>query len=77
MRELSLAAKLHDIGKVGVPDAILNKPAALTHAENLVVRQHPDHRRTHPALDRSQSLESWRPSAVITSASTATAIPTA
>ena len=41
MRELSLAAKLHDIGKVGVPEAILNKPAALTHAENLVVRQHP------------------------------------
>jgi putative two-component system response regulator len=41
MRELSLAAKLHDIGKVGVPEAILNKPGPLTLAESLVVREHP------------------------------------
>jgi response regulator RpfG family c-di-GMP phosphodiesterase len=40
-RELSLAAKLHDIGKVGVPEAILNKPEPLTLAETMVVRQHP------------------------------------
>ncbi len=38
---LSLAAKLHDIGKVGVPEAILNKPAALTKEEEHAVRQHP------------------------------------
>src|SRR5260370_29348688 len=30
---LSLAAKLHDIGKVGVPEAVLNKPGPLTDAE--------------------------------------------
>jgi len=41
MRELSLAAKLHDIGKVGVPEAILNKPGPLTLAEGLVVSEHP------------------------------------
>src|SRR5207247_4454171 len=29
-RQLSLAAKLHDIGKVAVPEAILNKPGPLT-----------------------------------------------
>ncbi len=40
-RQLSLAAKLHDIGKVGVPEAILNKPGPLTLAEGLVVREHP------------------------------------
>src|SRR5947207_392200 len=40
-RELSLAAKLHDIGKVGVPEAILNKPGPLTLAESMVVREHP------------------------------------
>jgi putative nucleotidyltransferase with HDIG domain len=40
-RRLSLAAKLHDIGKVGVPEAILNKPARLTVAEEAVVREHP------------------------------------
>ena len=40
-RRLSLAAKLHDIGKVGVPEAILNKAASLTMAETLIVREHP------------------------------------
>jgi putative two-component system response regulator len=38
---LSLSAKLHDIGKVGVPEAILNKPGSLTHDEQQVVREHP------------------------------------
>jgi putative two-component system response regulator len=41
MRELSLAAKLHDIGKVGVPEAVLNKPAPLTPDEMDAVRKHP------------------------------------
>ncbi len=40
-RRLSLAAKLHDIGKTGVPEAILNKPGSLTLAEENVVREHP------------------------------------
>jgi response regulator RpfG family c-di-GMP phosphodiesterase len=38
---LSLAAKLHDIGKVGVPEAILNKPASLTPEEFRQVQAHP------------------------------------
>ncbi len=38
---LSLAAKLHDIGKVGVPEAVLNKPAALTDDEYRLIREHP------------------------------------
>jgi response regulator RpfG family c-di-GMP phosphodiesterase len=40
-RLLHLAAQLHDIGKVAVPDAILNKPTSLTPEEFDVVRQHP------------------------------------
>jgi putative two-component system response regulator len=40
-RLLSLAAQLHDIGKVAVPDAILRKPAALAADEQAVVREHP------------------------------------
>jgi response regulator RpfG family c-di-GMP phosphodiesterase len=40
-KRLSLAAKLHDIGKVGLPEAILNKPGTLTDAEFAVVREHP------------------------------------
>lgn len=34
------ASYLHDIGKLGIPDAILNKPAALTPAETEIMRTH-------------------------------------
>ncbi|MBI5518943.1 MAG: HD domain-containing protein [Desulfovibrio sp.] len=36
-----MAAHLHDVGKIGVPDAILHKPGPLSDAEWLVMRQHP------------------------------------
>ncbi len=35
------AAILHDIGKIGISDAILNKPAALTREEMDAIQQHP------------------------------------
>jgi diguanylate cyclase (GGDEF)-like protein len=38
--ELARAAELHDIGKVGLPDAILDKPGALDPDEWEFVRQH-------------------------------------
>ncbi|MDP4727357.1 MAG: PAS domain S-box protein, partial [Desulfobacterales bacterium] len=38
--DISLSAILHDIGKVGVPDAILLKPDRLTNAEFEVVKSH-------------------------------------
>ena len=41
IRRLSLAARLHDIGKIGTPDGILNKPGPLTEAEYAAVRRHP------------------------------------
>jgi diguanylate cyclase (GGDEF)-like protein/putative nucleotidyltransferase with HDIG domain len=37
-----LAGLLHDIGKVGVPDSILQKPRRLNEAEFDVIRQHPE-----------------------------------
>src|SRR5262249_61057345 len=40
-RQLSLAAKLHDIGKVAVPEAVLNKPGPLTGEEQAIIQQHP------------------------------------
>lgn len=37
---LCLASPLHDLGKIGIPDAILNKPARLDDAEMTVMRSH-------------------------------------
>lgn len=41
-RGLALAAALHDIGKLAVPVCLLQKPAALTAAEQACFRRHPD-----------------------------------
>lgn len=32
---------LHDVGKIGIPDAIINKPARLTDEEYSIIRNHP------------------------------------
>jgi diguanylate cyclase (GGDEF)-like protein/putative nucleotidyltransferase with HDIG domain len=37
-----LAGLMHDIGKVGVPDSILQKPAKLSDAEFEVIKRHPE-----------------------------------
>jgi response regulator RpfG family c-di-GMP phosphodiesterase len=39
--EVRQVALLHDIGKIAIPDAILNKPGPLTDAEWTVMRTHP------------------------------------
>jgi putative nucleotidyltransferase with HDIG domain len=41
--DLEVAALLHDIGKVGIPDAILNKPAKLTSEEYALMKKHPEY----------------------------------
>jgi diguanylate cyclase (GGDEF)-like protein len=37
---IRLGGLLHDVGKIGVPDAILNKPAALTDSEYELMKRH-------------------------------------
>ena len=41
LRTLQVAALLHDVGKIGVPDRILRKPGDLTEEEFEAVQQHP------------------------------------
>jgi diguanylate cyclase (GGDEF)-like protein/PAS domain S-box-containing protein len=38
---LTLAGKLHDVGKIAIPDAVLQKPGALTQEEWALIRIHP------------------------------------
>jgi HD-GYP domain-containing protein (c-di-GMP phosphodiesterase class II) len=39
--EIRIAAPMHDIGKIGIPDYILKKPGKLTHAEFEIMKLHP------------------------------------
>jgi putative nucleotidyltransferase with HDIG domain len=42
LEEIHAAALLHDIGKIGIPGNILNKPGSLTSAEFKMLRTHPE-----------------------------------
>ena len=39
--KIHIAAHLHDIGKIGVPDAVLNKEGKLTDEEFAYIKKHP------------------------------------
>jgi len=39
---IHIGAHLHDIGKIGIPDDILNKPGKLTDREFAIICQHPE-----------------------------------
>ena len=41
MEKLRISALLHDVGKIGIDDNILKKPAALTKEEYEIMKQHP------------------------------------
>jgi len=40
-KQVEIAAKLHDLGKLGIPDSILNKAGPLTDEEVVAIREHP------------------------------------
>ena len=56
---LEYAALMHDVGKLGIPETILNKPGALNDEEWRVMRNHP--RLSREILDPLQSLREILP----------------
>lgn len=57
---LRLAALLHDVGKIGIPREILNKPGPLTADEREVVNRHPALGRDILSdLEDSESVRDW------------------
>ncbi|WP_457637317.1 HD-GYP domain-containing protein [Oceanithermus sp.] len=46
-------SSIHDIGKIGIPDAVLFKPGSLTEEEYAIIKKHPEYgvRLLEPALD--------------------------
>lgn len=60
---ISSLAPLHDIGKVGVPDHILNKPGALTPDELAEMRRHPEY--GYEAILKAESRVGVRDDAIL------------
>src|ERR1041385_1739894 len=42
-KHIEIAAALHDLGKIGIPDEILKKPGKLTPEEQAIMRKHPEY----------------------------------
>ena len=40
--DIRLAAPMHDVGKIGIPDAILLKPGSLSREDSRVIQRHPE-----------------------------------
>jgi len=55
LRTLARAGLLHDVGKIGIPDAILNKPGPLDADEWTTIKRHPE--MGHDILARLPSLQ--------------------
>ncbi len=57
LHQLEVAALLHDIGKIGVPDSILKKEGKLTDEERALMNKHPEYSwsilRLFPNLDKA------------------------
>jgi HD-GYP domain-containing protein (c-di-GMP phosphodiesterase class II) len=58
--DIEVAALLHDIGKIGIADAILNKPAKLTTEEYELMKKHPEYGwavlRQVPGMERASLI---------------------
>jgi HD-GYP domain-containing protein (c-di-GMP phosphodiesterase class II) len=60
LSDLEVAALLHDIGKIGIPDAILHKPAKLSDEEYALMKKHPEYgwavMRNVPGMERASLM---------------------
>jgi HD-GYP domain-containing protein (c-di-GMP phosphodiesterase class II) len=60
LADIEVAALLHDIGKIGIPDSILHKASRLTDEEYALMKKHPEYGwavlRQVPGLDRASLL---------------------
>jgi HD-GYP domain-containing protein (c-di-GMP phosphodiesterase class II) len=59
MQALIAGSFLHDVGKIGIPDAILLKPGKLDDAEMNVMRTHVNQGPATPGAARSRSTMAW------------------
>jgi len=59
LKELEMACFLHDIGKIYIPDVIINKPEPLDLHEDLIVKKHPE--QGAEILRLSESLHKYIP----------------
>jgi HD-GYP domain-containing protein (c-di-GMP phosphodiesterase class II) len=57
---MRIAGLLHDLGKLSIPNEILEKPGPLTHQEQLIVRQHTFYTyRILEQIDNFQDVAGW------------------
>src|SRR5271154_6732893 len=60
LSDIEVAALLHDIGKIGIPDCILQKPAKLTDEEYSLMKKHPEYGwavlRNVPGMERASLM---------------------
>ena len=82
IEQIALASIMHDVGKIAIPDAILNKPGKLTAEEYEVMKTHTTQgARCCSSASPSCAKRAFTPTpptlpAITTSAGTAAAIPT-
>jgi len=59
VERVRLAGILHDIGKIGIPDAILRKPGPLTEEERLHINRHPEVGARLLGAGELEDIRSW------------------
>lgn len=59
IEQLRIAGLLHDVGKIGIPDSVLRKPAKLTDEEFTKMQEHPEIGARVLAATNDELITSW------------------